>query len=698
LLSLVITIGIASGIAAWIAQPIRALSESAKAFAAGHWSQSAPRGGGREVSELAAAFSSMAAQLRVTFASLQTKEQRLREALEAAQMGTWEWNIPQHTVTWSAQVAPLYGLPPGEQSGPPEAFLAMIHPDDRQALTAQVTACLAQHRTSFAVEYRTRWPDGSLHWLEGTGQIWHDDNHQPLHLRGTVTEVTARKAADAALRESQERYRIISELVSSYAYAYRCDPDGGLALEWITDAFTQITGHSSARLGTMAAWDAVISDADRARVQRHRAQILAGAEPEMVEYAIVAGDGRPIWLREYHRPMWDEPAGRIVRLYGAAQDITRFKQLERQLQQSQKMEAVGRLSGGIAHDFNNLLTVILGHCALARLDIAPEHPLWSDITLIQDAAERAAMLTHQLLAFSRQQVLQPQVVAVNTIVTAMGQLLQRLIGEDITLVLRLDPTVSTIMADPGQLQQVIMNLAINARDAMPAGGTLTIETSEMWRDGLRWVQLSVQDTGIGMDPATQAHIFEPFFTTKEIGKGTGLGLATVHGIVLQSRGQISMASTVGYGTTFRIALPPSASAESGPAADGAPEHPPHGAGTILLVEDEDPVRALIARVLRTHGYAIIEARNGAQALDLMAVNDQPIDLLLTDMRMPGGLSGQQLAARLQGMRAELKVLYISGYTDTMPCQEAADPNCGWLHKPFTPDALVRTVAGMLQRR
>jgi signal transduction histidine kinase/CheY-like chemotaxis protein len=389
------------------------------------------------------------------------------------------------------------------------------------------------------------------------------------------------------------------------------------------------------------------------------------------------------------------------------QEISQRMRLEVQLRQAQKMEAIGRLAGGVAHDFNNLLTVILGYTDLMLAELAPDAPLLPEVQAIQSAGEHAAALTRQLLAFSRQQVLQPELLDLNTVVANLGQLLGRVIGEDIDLITHLGEGLGRVAVDPGQLEQVILNLAVNARDAMPQGGKLTIETARVELDADYahqhvsvnagpYVMLAISDTGHGMDADTQAQIFEPFFTTKEAGKGTGLGLATVHGIVHQSGGHIWLYSEPGHGTTFKIYLP---QAEQQPTAARSllpSAIVPHGSETILLVEDNLEVRKLIQRVLSNQRYTVLEASNGEEALWVAQTCPGPIDLVIMDVIMPGGLNGAQVAERLVALHPMLKVLYISGYTDNAIVRHGIlETGLVFLQKPFTTDILMRKIRDVL---
>lgn len=406
-------------------------------------------------------------------------------------------------------------------------------------------------------------------------------------------------------------------------------------------------------------------------------------------------------------------AGRRVRLV-VAQDISERRHLELQLRQSQKMEAVGRLAGGVAHDFNNLLMVIKGHTELLLGALSPTDSIARKIEQIDRSADRATTLTRQLLAFSRLQVLQPQIINLNSVVEEMGKLLPRLIGEDIELVLRPDQKLGTIRADASQMEQVIMNLAVNSRDAMPTGGKLLIGTRNcdldqsytashpLMKPG-SYVLLDVTDTGTGMDEETQTHIFEPFFTTKEKGKGTGLGLATVYGIVKQSGGFVWVYSELGKGTSFKIYLPRVNEARVNEAEVhiGAPKPSaeiPAGTETVLLTEDEQDVREIAREFLESGGYKVIEAKNGKEAIAIAVDHRGKIDLLVTDMVMPG-MTGQELAVQLQREHPGVSVVFMSGYSEHAATEMAnADPSVRLMTKPFSRGAILRTVREILQAR
>ena len=376
------------------------------------------------------------------------------------------------------------------------------------------------------------------------------------------------------------------------------------------------------------------------------------------------------------------------------------------MRQTQKMEAVGRLAGGIAHDFNNLLTAILGSVDFLRRALGPEHPEHAETEEIQKAAVRAADLTRQLLAFSRQQVLAPKVLELDALVTNLEKMLRRLIGEDVELRFAPKAARAAVRADPGQLEQVIVNLVVNARDAMPRGGKLTIETATVdldatyaWEHGTvepgRYVMLAVTDTGVGIDRAARARLFEPFFTTKEFGKGTGLGLATVYGIVKQSGGYIWVYSEPGQGATFKVYLPRVEPGGEPLAARPSPARALGGTETILLAEDEAAVRNLARRVLEKHGYKLLLAATGRDGVQLATQHAGPIDLLVTDVVMPE-MGGRELAQRLAALQPGLKVLYLSGYTDDMIVRHGVlEAGVAFLQKPFTPDTLLRKIREVL---
>jgi signal transduction histidine kinase len=447
-------------------------------------------------------------------------------------------------------------------------------------------------------------------------------------------------------------------------------------------------------------WTSPIHPDDRETVTASLRASLAARVPFRADMRLLRYDGecRHIVARAF--PLAGDDG--IHEWVGVFIDVTEQRRLSEQLQQSQKMEAVGQLAGGIAHDFNNLLTIISGYCEMLLIDLPSESPSLESVRFVSDAAQRAAGLTRQLLSFSRQAVIEPHLINLNDIVHDTETLLRRVIGEDIRLAVALDPSIGLVRVDRFQMSQVLMNLAVNARDAMPSGGSLTIETRalELDEDYVnshvavsrgRYVQLSVSDSGIGMSTDVRARIFEPFFTTKGVGRGTGLGLSVVHGIVTQSNGTIGAYSELGVGTTLKIYLP---EVVATPIAGASPLKPSvivGGHETILLVEDETGVRELALVALEANGYFVLSASNGAMALDIAESFDGRIDMLLTDVVMPE-MNGRQLAERLRRRQPAMHVLYMSGYTDDMVVRHGIlQAEVSFLQKPYTPSMLLRRV-------
>ena len=516
-------------------------------------------------------------------------------------------------------------------------------------------------------------------------------------------ETAQRLAAQRSAAERMERFQEIADTIQDVFWV--ADPDTNRTL-YVTPAYERIWGRPlSGLLENPAAWLEGIHPDDRERVARaaDRKRETDGYE-EL--YRIVRPDGQVRWVRDQAFLVRDA-AGQIRRIVGVARDVTDHRQLEEQLRQSQKMEAIGQLAGGVAHDFNNILAAIIMQAELTGMGELPREAR-EGLAQIRAAAERAANLTRQLLLFSRRQVMQPRELDVNESVTHLARMLQRIIGEDIKLQLHLHAAPLFTRADAGMLDQVLLNLAVNARDAMPGGGRLLIETMQVQLHKDRttldadavtgtYVCLRISDTGCGIESSVLPRIFEPFFTTKERGKGTGLGLATVFGIVKQHRGWIEVDSQPGEGAVFAIYLP---TAEEGAAtSDGDSTGAPQGGHeTILLAEDDPSVRSLIRATLVRHGYRVLEAASGADALLIWERDRESIDLLLTDLVMPGGTSGQQLAQRLHADEPSLPVVYTSGYSADIAGRELAlNPGENFLQKPFAPSLLLKVVRRSLHR-
>jgi PAS domain S-box-containing protein len=573
------------------------------------------------------------------------------------------------------------GLSPGEAMG--WDWQSAIHPDDVPQALELWRRALRTGET-YAAEFRLRGADGVYRWHIDRALPLRDGRGNITHWFGTCTDIEDQKRAEDALRASEGRFRALIE--KSFDAILLLTAEGTVA--YASPSTARLLGFSPEELLGRDSFDLVHPD-DRAATAALFAQLahLPGGTLSNSHRARCK-DGGWRWLDVRGTNLLGDPSVRCVVLN--YQDVTERKRLEEQYRQAQKMEAVGQLAGGIAHDFNNLLTVINGQAALLLQDVAAGTPAADAARAILKAGQRAAGLTQQLLAFSRKQIVAPRVLDLNAVVADTEAMLRPLIGEDVFLTRDLQPGLGAVRADPTQVQQVVMNLAVNARDAMPQGGRLSLLT----RDAGAFVLLAVTDTGCGMTAEVKAHLFEPFFTTKGPGEGTGLGLPTVYGIVKQSGGHIEVESQPGEGTAVRVYLP---------RADGAPaeERPngegplPRGSETVLLAEDEDGVRALVRQVLQAGGYAVLEARDGAEALGLAEQHRGRVDLLVTDVVMPG-LDGRALAERLVGHYPGLKVLYLSGYTDDAVVRHGVrQEKVHFLQKPFSPADLARKVREVL---
>jgi two-component system, cell cycle sensor histidine kinase and response regulator CckA len=577
--------------------------------------------------------------------------------------------------------------------------IEQIHPDDRELVlrAAEDARRTGKGRT---LEYRIRHKDGSWRVLESRASVIADRKGRPEKLVIVNRDITDRKTAVEALERSEASFRGV---VEGAPYAICRVSLEGCFLR-VNPALEKMLGHVGQEelLRSNIGLD-VFRNAGE--FEQLVAVLHSDGEFKDVQAEWRRKDGAPITVLCSGRTVERSEDGSVnIELF--AEDVTERRVLERQLRMTTKMEAIGRLSGGIAHDFNNLLGVIIGYSEILKRKLGPENPWYECADEVEKAGQRAVSLTRQLLAFSRQQILTPAVLDLNALVTGMEKMLPRLLGEDVVVVTRLSDDIGRVKADNGQVEQVVMNLAVNARDAMPQGGELRIETANAEFDESyvrhhpgakpgRYVMLAVVDSGIGMSAETLAHIFEPFFTTKEVGKGTGLGLATVYGVVKQSGGYLWVDSKLGKGSSFQIFLPRVEEKVTKVVSNTLPPEVLRGAETVLLVEDADALRKLARSFLEDRGFLVLSAANGEEALRLATNHKGPIHLLLTDVIMPG-MNGRALAEHLLPKRRAMSVLYMSGYTDSFIAGHGVlEPGTHLLHKPFTEQALIAKVREVL---
>jgi PAS domain S-box-containing protein len=618
----------------------------------------------------------------------------------------------------SPQAETILGYRPEDCLTDPTFWWKHLHPDDHAIAIQEDTW---EEGRPFQVEYRMYRQDGREVWLRDDAVIVRDRETGRRLTRGLLIDITERKRAEAALRESEARYRMFLAQSSEgiyrleYAPPVPCDLpiDEQLALGLkngyiaeCNDAMAKLYGRNGAEelIGKRLSEILVLNDPMTREFMEHF--IRSGYRITDQESREVDAHGQKKILRS--TMMGTVIDGHWARTWGISRDVTARVHLEEQLRNAQQLEAVGRLAGGVAHDFNNILSIIMGHGELMLANAGADAEARNGLEQIRKAAERAAALTQQLLAFSRKQVLQPRVMDLNEAVAEVQKMLTRVIGEDIELAASLHPELAPVRVDPGQVEQVLMNLAINARDAMPHGGRIVMETANVDVEGERareleltagkYVLLQVSDTGHGMDAATMGHIFEPFFTTKKMGKGTGLGLATVYGIVKQSGGSIQVKSEAGRGSTFRIYLPAADGGARKRAETIARERVVGGTETILVVEDEADLRELTRIFLEGYGYRVLQASSAEQAIEATERYGERIDLLLTDVIMPG-MSGRRLAEDVLSRRPQTKILYMTGYTDDMVVQHRVlEPGVQLLQKPFSKAELAVKVRATLDEK
>jgi two-component system, cell cycle sensor histidine kinase and response regulator CckA len=644
----------------------------------------------------------MQRQQERTEGALSLAENQCRAIVENAVEGIFQTTPEGGYVSANPTMARMYGFES------PEELVSNVKDIGRQVYVdpdrrAQFKRAMQEHGIVQDFEYQVYRKDGTKIWLSENARAVRDSNDAILYYEGTVQDISDRKRAEEELRKREVQYRRLIENIPEVVWT--ADERGNIL--FIGEKITNIFGYTPEEIRREGAplWRGRMHEDDRERVRKAYAKLFSENCPVDVEYRIQHRDGH--WMRWHDRAVAFEERDGQRYADGLLSDITESSRLEEQFRQAQKMEAVGRLASGVAHDFNNLLMVIQGNADVMRDRLYPADAQRKNLEEIQKAAQRAASLTRQLLAFSRMQVLNPKIVDLNVVVAEIGKMLQRLIGEDIELTLAPGSGLVNVKADQGQIEQVILNLAVNARDAMPRGGKLTIETSLVEVDedyshrhhalqpGI-YVLLSVTDTGVGMDAQTQARIFEPFFTTKGVGAGTGLGLATVYGIVKQSGGWIWVYSEPGRGTTFKVYLPQAREVPETAGQREARPAPPRGAETILLAEDQDSIRELIGESLERNGYKVLVASNGLEALEIAARYKGTIDLLVTDVVMPQ-MGGRESAKRLTAMRPEIKVVFMSGYAEYPGAESGIlDASSVCLQKPFSMNTLLHKIREVLE--
>jgi PAS domain S-box-containing protein len=582
-------------------------------------------------------------------------------------------------------------------------LLSYVAGSDVSAVQGLLQNANGKVSASGPVEFTLSRSDGSPVWLEAVGTNLQNDA-TILGIVLNARDVSERKRADRALRESEERYRDLfdnaSDLVCMAA------PDGSLL--YVNKAWEKGTGYGAEEITRMQLLELVHPDC-HAYYREVVGRVLLGERLDHVELIFVPKAGTPITVEGNLSCTFKDGRPSVVR--GIYRDVTERKRVEEHLRRAERMQAAGKLAGGVAHEVNNMMTGVIGFSEFLLRSLEAGDPRRSDVEEVIKAGNRAADVTRQLLAFTRQQFLRPQVLEVNAVVRDMEKMLRRSLGEGHVLELQLSPDAGELRADRGQLEQVLINLVLNARDALTGYGQVTVQTAKaVWDEAYvrrhegvdlprgRYAMLAVSDTGCGMDEHVQSRIFEPFFTTKPIGQGTGLGLSTVYGIVKQSGGYIWVYSEPGQGSVFKVYLPEAMSARPSEPIPERPEIPAGGTETILVIEDEDIVRTLACRGLRDHGYVVIEARNGSQALNYIRQHPGKVDLVISDVVMPE-MGGRELGQSLARIEPDLPVLYMSGYTGEDVVQRGLlDPGAPFQQKPFTPAGLARKVRAMLDQR
>lgn len=626
---------------------------------------------------------------------------RLELATSAAHIGVWDWNIRKNELIWDDRMFTMYGVKKAHFRGAYDAWLSSVHPDDQARCDEAIKQALRMEKL-YDIEFRIRWPGGTIRVIKADGQVIWGTDGTPLRMIGVNYDITDRKRAEDALQTTKEQLEQVLGASNTGLWEWNTDTNEVcFSREWKTQL-----GYGEEELtNSFETWSRLLHSEDRESALAYvHAYLKNPVGNYRQEFRLRHKDGSYRWIAAA-ASLATEADGRQVRLLGSHTDITERKQLEAQFRQAQKMEAVGRFSASVAHDFNNLLTVINGYSKMLTDRLSSDDPRYKMAAETLAAGHRAAVLTKQLLAFSRRQVLKLESISLNDSIHSISSMLERVLGETVKLTLNLESDLWSVSADKGQFDQVVMNLTVNAHDAMPNGGGLTITTSNVELTvekpdphgimpfGL-YVHLSIRDTGQGMSQETMSHIFEPFFTTKELGKGTGLGLATVYGIVKQSRGYIFVDSALCEGTTFHLYYPRVAATPI--VAEAAPVVRARGSETLLVVEDQDSIRSLIVGALTREGYRVIEAAKGEDALRAVATLTEPIQTLVTAVAMPH-MSGHVLATRLRHVWPDLPVLFISGPSDLIPPTLSDEPRTVYIQNPFVPKDLAEQICKLLEK-
>jgi len=634
--------------------------------------------------------------------ALRESEERYRTLFEGSRDAVYITTLEGRFINFNQAFLDLFGYSK-EQLMVLQAQDSYVFPSDRYRFQKEI------ERNGFVRDYevRLRKQNGKEMDCLLTASVRRGDDGTILGYQGIIRDITERRLIEEALRDSETRYRAIFENTGTAMLIIEEDTAVSIA-----NAETEkILGYPIDEIKGKS-WAEFIAKEDLERMMEyhHLRRIDPTVAPKGYESRLInnKGEMKDIFITVSVIPRTNKTVASLLDITDRKRAEREMKALEEQLRQSQKMEAIGRLAGGIAHDFNNILTIIQGYCQLSLYELKGDHPLRENIEGIKKSTDRAAGLIRKILAFSRRQVMEMRVLDLNTVLMDLDKLLRRIIGEDIDLVTVLTEDLGRVKVDPGQIEQVILNLAVNAKDAMPNGGKLTIETANAELDDVyarshvsvapgHHVMLSVSDTGVGMSPEVKERIFEPFYTTKEKGKGTGLGLSTVYGIVKQSGGNIWVYSELGQGTTFKIYLPRAEATPEEITEKVAKEEPPRGSETILVVEDEEELRKLAVQFLQKQGYRVLEATQGEEALLICEQHKEPIHLLVTDVVMPG-MSGRELSERLTSLRPEIKILYMSGHTNSAIFHHGVlEPGVILLQKPFTLGGLARKVREVLDK-